>query len=397
MITPPTPRLAQPATASRTPARGMASAAQSTPAGKAEVEFTHGRPLISARPAFTRWISPRNPKRSRLASRLAPREPGDGEAPTMAIERGRSMRSIADRADPPEPGTGSTIALVSAESRPEALVIQELLEPLVAAVLGVEEASLGTLRHQVFVRLFPGHELHVAHRRLGGPQHGRVLAEQFLGKRSGTRAQLRTRTGLVDQAHLGGLAAIESAAGHYVIHGVAEIEGRDRRAGDVAARNDAPIDLREAELRILGRDREVTGDERREGAAEAPAVDHCDGRLRIVHEHAPLPLPGRAARAHLLRIGELVDIAEILLEVHAGGEGIARAGEHENAGVVCELDRVEHLHHLVVECRAHGIALFRAVQRYPGDPILDLEQHVPPIADGRRTGSPGRRSICHVV
>src|SRR5450755_92775 len=184
MMTPPTPRWAQPASASRMPARGMASAAQSTPAGKADVEFRQARPLISWRPAFTRWISPRNPKRSRLASRLAPRDPGDGEAPTMAIERGRSMRSIADRAEPPGLGAGSTIALVSAEPGPEALVIQELLEPLVAAVLGVEEAGLGALRHQIFVRLLPGHELHVAHRRLGGPQHGRVLAEQFLGQRS---------------------------------------------------------------------------------------------------------------------------------------------------------------------------------------------------------------------
>src|SRR5258708_6403325 len=189
MITPPPPRGAQPAPASRMPARGMASAAQSTPAGKAKVDGRHGRPAISARPAFTRWTSPRNAKRSRLASRPAPKEPGDGEAPTMATARGRNMRSIADRIDGrPVSCAGSTIALVSAESRPKALVIEELLEPLATAVLGVEEAGLGALRHQVFVRLLPGHALHVPHGRLGGPQDGRVLAQQFLGQRRGAAA-----------------------------------------------------------------------------------------------------------------------------------------------------------------------------------------------------------------
>src|SRR5258708_6562599 len=230
MMTPPTPRSAHPASASRMPARGMASAAQSTPAGRAEVEFTQGRPLISARPAFTRWMSPANAKRSRLASRLAPSEPGEGEAPTMAIERGRSMRAIADRADE---RAGSSIALVSAEAGPEALVIEELLEPLAAALLGVEEAGLGALGHQVFVRLLPGHELHMTHRSLGGPQHGRVLAEQFLGERGGARAQLGPRASLVDQAHLGGFAAVQGAAGHHVVQGVAQVEGRDRPPGDV--------------------------------------------------------------------------------------------------------------------------------------------------------------------
>src|SRR5580704_9515540 len=223
MMTPPTPRAAQPATASRMPARGMASAAQSTPAGKADVDATHGRPPISARPAFTRWMSPPNAKRSRLASRPAPKEPGDGEAPTMAIARGRNMRSIAARIGGPGSGGRSTIALVSAEPRPEALVIEELLEPLAAAVLGVEEARLGALGHQVFVRLLPGHGLHVPHGGLGGAQDGRILAEQFLGERRGAVAQLCARAGLVDQAHLGGLAAIEGASGHDVVHGVAQI------------------------------------------------------------------------------------------------------------------------------------------------------------------------------
>src|SRR5258705_103061 len=147
MMTPPTPRRAQPATASNMPARGMANAAQSTPAGKASVEFTQLRPFISARVALTRWISPRNLKRSRLASRPAPSEPGDGDAPTIAIERGRSMRSMADRAGA---RAVSAIALVSAEPGPEALVIEELFDDQhrVAARNGAGRLGCNGVRRQ---------------------------------------------------------------------------------------------------------------------------------------------------------------------------------------------------------------------------------------------------------
>src|ERR1700704_4633827 len=199
MMTPPTPCRAQPATASRTPALGMASTAQSTPAGRADVALRHGRPSIAARLALTRWISPRKSKRCRLASSPAPSEPGAGEAPTMAIARGRSMRSIAERSGRDGTCGGSCIALVSAEPGPEALVVEELLEPLGAAVLGVEEARLGALGHQILLRHFPRHEPTVTHRRLGGAQRRRVLADQLLGERSGARAQPGARTGLVDQ------------------------------------------------------------------------------------------------------------------------------------------------------------------------------------------------------
>src|SRR5258705_3100401 len=125
MMTPPTPRAAQPLTASRMPARGIASAAQSILSGSADAEFTQAHPLISWRVPLTKWISPRYAKRSRLASRPAPSEPGEGEAPTIAIDCGLSMRPIADRAGV---RVASSIALVSAEPGPKTLFVQELFE-----------------------------------------------------------------------------------------------------------------------------------------------------------------------------------------------------------------------------------------------------------------------------
>ena len=61
----------------------------------------------------------------------------------------------------------SLIALVSGEARPEALLVEELLHALVATALGVEEASLMALGHQILVRHLPRHALDVAHRLLG--------------------------------------------------------------------------------------------------------------------------------------------------------------------------------------------------------------------------------------
>src|SRR5262249_30087884 len=95
ITTPPTRRAAQPFIASSTAARGIARTAQSTPSGRSAVDFRQGRPLISARLGLIRWISPEKPKRSRFARTLPPSEPGVGEAPAMAIERGRNMRAIA--------------------------------------------------------------------------------------------------------------------------------------------------------------------------------------------------------------------------------------------------------------------------------------------------------------
>jgi hypothetical protein len=51
------------------------------------------------------------------------------------------------------------------------------------------------------------------------------------------------------------------------------------RLGDVTGRDDAPVDLRNAECRVVGGDREVARDEREETPAERPAVDHRDRRL----------------------------------------------------------------------------------------------------------------------
>ena len=133
-------------------------------------------------------------------------------------------------------------------------------------------------------------------------------------------AQILERHRLVDEVHGRGLAAVEGLAGHDVVERVALAHHLRHRLGHHAGRNDAPVDLGQSERRFLCRDREIAGDERRESAAEAPAVDHRDRRLRIEHELAPLPLRIGADDLFALRRRHLVGLAEEFLQVHAGGE-----------------------------------------------------------------------------
>jgi hypothetical protein len=72
-----------------------------------------------------------------------------------------------------------------------------------------------------------------------------------------------------------------------------------RDLGCSAAGQDAPVDFRKAELRVLRRNRDVAGEQRAIAAAKAPAVDHGDGRLFVPAQAFP---PRCRLRAALCRI-----------------------------------------------------------------------------------------------
>src|SRR5579862_5406675 len=91
---------------------------------------------------------------------------------------------------------------------------------------------------------------------------------------------------------------------------------------------DPPVDLRHAEGRLVGGDREVAPDERDERAAEAPAVDHRDRRLRVGAQHPDLPVAVVATHLALDMARRVVDLAEVLLEVHSRRERVAGPGQH---------------------------------------------------------------------
>ena len=145
-------------------------------------------------------------------------------------------------------------------------------------------------------------------------------------------------------------------------------------AGDVTAGQDTPIDLAQPELRLLGGDRQIARNQRREGAAEAPAVDHRDGGLFEIHQPAP-PAARLAARLERRGAALAVIVAKILLEIHAGRPGFAGTGEHHDAHIVAALEFIEHSQHADIERRVHGVALLRTVEGDGRDPPVNGDQH----------------------
>ena len=123
-------------------------------------------------------------------------------------------------------------------------------------------------------------------------------------------------------------------------------------------------------VRLFGRDGEITGVQRAVAAAEAPAVHHRDGRLLVPAQFAP---PGIGFGLRLARALESLRcrLAEIFLQIHAGGPGAALAGQHQHAHIIAELELLERLQHGAIERRVHRIALVRPVEFQPGDAILD--------------------------
>ena len=119
------------------------------------------------------------------------------------------------------------------------------------------------------------------------------------------------------------------------------------------------------------------------GAAEAPAVDHGDRRFAVELQPLPLRRGAFSHDLHALVVAEPVGGAEIFAQVHPRRIGIASASQHHDAAAFVRLERLEHVEHLERHRRIDGVALLRAVHRYPGDAVDDLDK------DGRATGECG--------
>jgi hypothetical protein len=66
---------------------------------------------------------------------------------------------------------------------------------------------------------------------------------------------------------------------------------------------------------------------------------------------------------------------EELLEVHAGAERVARAGDHQHCRGMVVAQVLQHLRHVAVQLRVHGVLLVRAVEDDLGDLVPDLDLH----------------------
>ena len=133
--------------------------------------------------------------------------------------------------------------------------------------------------------------------------------------------------------------------------------------------NDAELDLRLAELGVVGGDDEVALHRHLAAAAEREARDRRDHRLA-------------RARDAILVAGEVAEIdvdvglARHLLDVGAGGERLLRAGDEDAADVDVGLERVDRGVQFVDQRGVERVERLRPVEADDADPALGLDQDV---------------------
>ena len=97
--------------------------------------------------------------------------------------------------------------------------------------------------------------------------------------------------------------------------------------------------------------------------------------LRKVGQLVPAPFVRGAAGAGA-RLGVAFGAAEIELEILAGAEIAAGAGDDDDAGLVVLFGPVERVAHVEVQLRAHGVALLGTVENDERDGAVALDLDV---------------------
>ena len=180
----------------------------------------------------------------------------------MAIERGRISRARSKRGPSSAPHSPRAIGR---ESRAEAIFRRGTACQALASGPARDRGSApgAPFAMQVSSDMLPRHALHAAHRLLGTRAAPSGSCRAGSSRARCVRArEFRVRHGLVDEPHLRRLAAVEGLAGHDIVHGIAQVMRGDHRARHIAAGDDAPVDLGEAEFAssaAIARSQETSG------------------------------------------------------------------------------------------------------------------------------------------
>src|SRR3954449_12346628 len=133
------------------------------------------------------------------------------------------MSGTTSRASLATPGA-PLLPRVVAQPRPEALVVEELLEPLLAAALAIDELRLVELRVEVVLGLLPAHPERVLEAELRRAQDGRVLAREVQSQLTHLIVQPLARHGEVDEPHRRRPRPVERPPGHDVEERIARAD-----------------------------------------------------------------------------------------------------------------------------------------------------------------------------
>ena len=143
----------------------------------------------------------------------------------------------------------------------------------------------------------------------------------------------------------------------------------------------AHIDLGHGHEGIVRHQDDVTDQGEHAARADCRTIHRRDHRLAAFH-HA---VEAGAYRARMARKGAGAARVGPVLQVGAGGEGLARAGQHDGAHVVGFVQHVEDAHDVVAEgavLRIHR----RAVDGDGGDEVGDLDAQRGEVLETRQRG-----------
>src|SRR5687768_14127197 len=132
--------------------------------------------------------------------------------------------------------------------------------------------------------------------------------------------------------------------------------------------------LRQAELHIFRRDRDVASGDDRKSAAEYPTVDSSDHRLRHLTENLIAPLARFLAHlvAHALGLG--VHLDKILLQILPRAKTLTGSGDDDHARIFVVTQVVQTVIHLPMELRAHRVPLLRTIESDCGHAFVFVDQ-----------------------
>ena len=141
---------------------------------------------------------------------------------------------------------------------------------------------------------------------------------------------------VAQEAPVRGLVRVEALAEQDHLAGALQADEARQQLGHAAGDEQAPGDFGKEEARAFGRDREVAVDDPFEAAADGPAADCADDGRVAEHHRAGDVLDaldiGRGA-------GLVGDLLVEILQVVAGAEGAALAGQHDGADPVVSVGR----------------------------------------------------------
>jgi hypothetical protein len=92
-----------------------------------------------------------------------------------------------------------------------------------------------------------------------------------------------------------------------------------------------------------------------------------------MQQPAPLPCGVQPVDPGALHRAFVVGGAEVILEIHAGRERFARAGQHHHGAALVHFQGIEDFHHLLRHLDADGVLLVGTVHRHPGDAVLEIQ------------------------